>query len=150
MIRKIEEKDIEEVMNIWLHTNIQAHSFIAKQYWEKQKAEVKKAILKAEVFVFTQEENVVGFIGMVGEYIAGIFVKEEMQHRAIGTKLLQECKKRYSTLTLSVYEKNQQAIRFYQKEGFYVKEKRIDQQTQQREWVMEWTGNQNSISKEAK
>lgn len=143
MIRKIENKDIEEVMNIWLHTNIQAHSFIPKQYWEEHMADVRKAILKAEVFVFTQEENIVGFIGIVGEYIAGIFVKEEMQHRAIGTKLLQECKKRYSTLTLSVYEKNQKAIQFYQREGFRVKEKRIDQKTKQIEWIMEWNRNQS-------
>lgn len=32
MIRKMEEKDISDVMQIWLETNIKAHSFIEKAY----------------------------------------------------------------------------------------------------------------------
>ena len=35
MIRKMEEKDISDVLQIWLETNIKAHSFIDKEYWQK-------------------------------------------------------------------------------------------------------------------
>ena len=33
MIRKMEEKDISAVMQIWFETNIKAHNFITKAYW---------------------------------------------------------------------------------------------------------------------
>ena len=34
MIRKLEDKDIDKVMNIWLESTIKAHDFISKEYWE--------------------------------------------------------------------------------------------------------------------
>ena len=34
MIREFKIKDLERVMEIWLESNIDAHSFIDKKYWE--------------------------------------------------------------------------------------------------------------------
>ena len=42
MIRKMEEKDISDVMQIWLETNIKAHSFIEKAYWTSNYEMVKR------------------------------------------------------------------------------------------------------------
>ena len=35
MIRRMQRADIDRVANIWLDTNIRAHNFISKQYWQK-------------------------------------------------------------------------------------------------------------------
>ena len=37
MIRRMQRADIDRVANIWLDTNIRAHNFISKQYWQKIK-----------------------------------------------------------------------------------------------------------------
>ena len=37
MIRRMLRADIDRVANIWLDTNIRAHNFISKQYWQKIK-----------------------------------------------------------------------------------------------------------------
>ena len=37
MIRRMQRADIDIVANIWLDTNIRAHNFISKQYWQKIK-----------------------------------------------------------------------------------------------------------------
>ncbi len=34
MIRKYVDGDIDAVMQIWLNTNIQTHSFISSDYWQ--------------------------------------------------------------------------------------------------------------------
>ena len=34
MIRKMKQEELNEVMNIWLETNIKAHNFIPQKYWE--------------------------------------------------------------------------------------------------------------------
>lgn len=36
MIRRLEEKDLEEVARIWLDSNIEAHSFISETYWRRK------------------------------------------------------------------------------------------------------------------
>ena len=34
MVRRMEETDLDSVMQIWLESNIKAHDFIPKEYWE--------------------------------------------------------------------------------------------------------------------
>ena len=38
----MEEKDISDVLQIWLETNIKAHSFIEKEYWTGNYEMVKR------------------------------------------------------------------------------------------------------------
>lgn len=138
MIRKLEEKDINEVMNIWLETNIKAHNFIPEQYWENNIENVKNEILKAEVYVYEKEKKIVGFVGIVKDYVAGIFVTKDMQNNGIGKQLINKCKEKRNELTLEVYEKNKNAINFYKKEGFYIISQNIDDQTKEIELCMKW------------
>ena len=37
----MQRADIDRVANIWLDTNIRAHNFISKQYWQKRDYEEK-------------------------------------------------------------------------------------------------------------
>lgn len=138
MIRSLEIQDINEVMNIWLETNINAHKFIDENYWKNNYEEVKSGILNAEVYVYEKENRILGFVGIIEGYIAGIFVKNEMQNNGIGRLLLNECKKRYKELTLNVYEKNEKAINFYKRENFYIVSKKIDNNTKEIELFMKW------------
>ena len=66
---------------------------------------------------------VAGFIGLNGNYIEGLFVKKEFRSSGIGTALLDHVKKQKSSLKLHVYCENQNAVAFYIKNGFSVKEK---------------------------
>ncbi len=138
MIRNFEIKDIEEVMDIWLETNKKAHPFIDKKYWENNFENVKNAILEAEVYVYEEEKKVVGFVGVVEGYIAGIFVKENSQNNGIGKILVNKCKEKYNRLNLKVYEKNKKAIQFYLSQGFKIVGKNIDEQNDEIEFAMEW------------
>ena len=57
MIRKMEEKDISDVLQIWLETNIKAHSFIDKEYWTGNYEMVKQILPEAEVYVYEDEKK---------------------------------------------------------------------------------------------
>ena len=78
------------------------------------------------------------FIGLTGDYIAGIFVEVEEQSRGVGKQLLARAKQDRKRLTLQVYEKNERAVHFYQKEGFRVVYRDVDEDTGEAEYVMEW------------
>lgn len=138
MIRKLKEKDINIVMEIWLETNISAHNFISKEYWMNNYEFVKNELPKSEIYVYEERDNIYGFIGIINGYIEGIFVKEKHQSKGIGKKLLDYCKEKYSKLSLNVYEKNYNAIRFYNREKFKITGKKIDSTTKEVEYDMEW------------
>lgn len=93
---------------------------------------------EAEIYVFDSGEGILGFLGLQEDYIAGIFVEENSRGRGIGKHLLQCAKQNRSSLSLHVYLKNERAVRFYEKEGFRITGEQSDEETDEREYVMEW------------
>lgn len=140
MVRKFEWDDLDFVMQIWYDTNISAHSFIPEEYWKKNFAMVKEILPQAEVYV--HEDNctnrIDGFIGLSGDYIAGIFVRETMQSGGIGKALLDYAKTVKERLRLNVYQKNTRAVCFYEREGFVISSDDQDEDTGEKEFVMTW------------
>lgn len=140
MIRKFTNNDLKPVMKIWLETNMQAHAFIPEKYWLDNYAKVKAILPEAEIYVFEEDmtKQLLGFIGLMKNYIAGIFTVQEKQSRGIGKELMDHVKKKYPALTLTVYQKNPRAIAFYQRENFTFQAESIDKSTGEKEFIMTW------------
>jgi len=139
MIRKFETKDLLEVMELWLSTNILAHDFISRDYWVENFDMVKDILPDAEIYVYEIDDKIKAFIGIDKGYIAGIFVSNEMQSKGIGKQLLEKAKELYSELSLTVYQKNIKAVNFYQREQFINKQEQIDENTGEIEYLMVWS-----------
>lgn len=140
MIRKMQEEDLGEVAHIWLDTNLKAHSFIAAQYWKDNWAAVKEQLAQAEISVYEEgdQSEIKGFVGLQDHYIAGIFVRSSAQSVGIGKLLLDYAKSGWEQLTLSVYQKNTRAVKFYQREGFHIQREGMDENTGEKEYEMCW------------
>ena len=138
MIRELRKADIIKVAGIWLDTNIKAHNFIPTQYWESNYELVKEMLSHAEVYVYESNGGIQGFIGLNGEYIEGIFVCDELQSQGIGKLMLDFIKESKTELSLNVYQKNTPAIHFYQKEGFEIQSKGLNEATGEKDYVMTW------------
>lgn len=94
--------------------------------------------LQAEVYVYEIEKEIMGFIGLDKEHIEGIFVLDQYQKRGIGKALLNHVKAKKEHLSLNVYQKNLNAIFFYQREGFCVQYEDVDKNTGEKEYRMVW------------
>lgn len=138
MIRKFKTDDLDVIMEIWLRTNVEAHDFIADSYWLKNYDSVKSMLPDAEIFVYEDNGKIQGFVGLMENYIAGIFVSQDCQSHGIGKALLDQIKNQYAELFLHVYEKNVRAVRFYQRESFVVSKAQADECTREAELVMNW------------
>lgn len=138
MIRVLKEKDVDIVAKIWLETNIKAHVFVASNYWKEHYEMVKDMFLQAEVYVYEIEKEIMGFIGLDKEYIEGIFVLDQYQKRGIGKALLNHVKAKNEHLSLNVYQKNLNAIQFYQREDFCIQYEDVDKNTGEKEYRMVW------------
>ena len=139
MIRRFENKDLDQVMSIWLQVNMESHFFIEADYWKNNYEMVREMIPKAEVFVSEENGQIRGFIGLIDTYIAGIFVNKNNQSRGIGKQLLDYVKEIKETLNLSVYQKNIRAISFYQREQFIIQSEHIDNDNNEKEFIMIWS-----------
>ena len=78
---------------------IQVIGMITMNWW-------KKELPNAQLYVDEEEGEIAGFVGMQGDYIAGIFVKRDHRGRGISGKLIDFLKLKHDKLQLSVYEKN--------------------------------------------
>lgn len=138
MIRKYEPNDLGRIMEIWLSSNIEAHSFIRREYWQDCFGGVSEAISLAEVYTALSEGEIVGFIGLDGGHIEGIFVDGEHRSKGVGKALIDFAKELYPKLSLCVYEKNARAADFYKREGFLPVRKKTDISTGETEILMRW------------
>lgn len=135
-------------MQIWLDTNIKAHNFIPKGYWTGNFDLVQEMIPQTDVYVYEDDntDTVKGFVGVNDNYIEGIFVECKSQSKGIGKQLLDYVKAINHSLTLCVYQKNKSAVKFYQRESFVIQSVNIDENTGEKELVMLWKRQMNSVS----
>ena len=141
MIRKFETQDLDTVMQIWLHGNLDAHAFIPASFWTGHFEIVRNMLPQAELYVHENEapRQIDGFIGLTENHIEGIFVAKAARSKGIGKALLDYVKSRRPRLTLGVYQKNERALAFYRREKFVVQSEGIDEDTNEAEIQMLWT-----------
>lgn len=138
MIRKMTPDDLQEVVALWLTANLDAHDFIPQNYWLTNKEYVAQALAQAEIYVYEQDATLVGFVGLDDTYIAGIFVSPHHRSNGIGKALLDYIKTLKTELQLAVYQKNERATQFYQREDFTVIKQELDTTTNEKETIMCW------------
>ncbi|MFV0497002.1 MAG: GNAT family N-acetyltransferase [Candidatus Fimivivens sp.] len=138
MIRKFKVDDIDQIMKIWLDSNIDAHSFVAQAYWISNLSSVSAQILKADIYVYERDHKIVGFAGMQDQYLAGIFVQKEARSDGIGQILLAHIKSLCNTFSLSVYKDNKRAVNFYLREGLRITSEELDEDTNNVAYSMVW------------
>jgi putative acetyltransferase len=139
-IRKLENNDIVEVVQLWYETSTQAHDFISPDYWEGNKDAMARVYLpNSETYVVIEAGNVIGFIAMADNYLAAIFVKDNMQGNGVGKNLLNYIKERRETIQLKVYKKNSNSINFYKSQGFKLLSENMEEITNEIELLMEWS-----------
>lgn len=138
MIRKFETKDTERVMQIWLEVNMEAHEFVPSDYWLSQYQSVQEQLLQADIYVYEQDKEIQGFVGMMDDYLAGIFVDKKCRSMGIGKGLLECVKKNYPAFSLNVYQKNRRAVDFYLREGLFIVSKGVDENTAETDYIMAW------------
>ena len=63
MVRPARPADLDAAAAIWLEGNLSAHDFIPPQYWQGNVELVKGLLAQAEVYVYEDEGEVLGFLG---------------------------------------------------------------------------------------
>jgi len=138
-IRKATSNDFNELTKIWLQASIKAHHFIPASYWESNTTKMQEIYLPmSEVYIAEDAINIYGFIALVEDTVAAIFVSPEHQAKGIGKQLISYAQEMRSRLELNVYQENKNSIKFYLASGFRIINEGLDTATNAKEYVMLW------------
>ena len=138
-IRESHKADVNYLVDIWYEASLDSHDFISPDYWRKQQGVMKEKYLPlSETYVISEGNGIVGFVSLVDDYLAALFIDVNVQGEGYGKALLNFVKDQRDFIQLTVYKKNQNAVDFYLKNHFSIKEQSIDQQTSEEEYVMTW------------
>ena len=140
MIRLLESKDIDRVMEIWLETSKIAHSFIDESYWEENYEVVKNDYIPmGDTYLYEEDDIIKGFICIINaEFIGAIFMDNKYRGVGIGTKLINFLKNKHEKLRLTVYKENVSSVSFYKAKGFNIITEELDEATNSVEYLMEY------------
>lgn len=109
---KITEKELDRIIDIWLVSNIEAHPFVDQAYWKSHQEEVREALPHSDLSYYEIDGEIVGFIGIVDGYIAGIFVDSQYRGKRIGKQLLDDAKAKKIILNYQSTKKIKQRFTF--------------------------------------
>ncbi len=99
-IRELKNCEIDDIMRIWLESTIEAHYFIAEEYWKKNYEVVRDIYIPmAKTFVYCYEEKIKGFISVIdSNFIGALFIHTKSQGRGIGKSLVEYVKNKYENM----------------------------------------------------
>ncbi|SCI43451.1 N-acetyltransferase [Romboutsia sp. 1001713B170207_170306_H8] len=139
MIRNMENKDIDKIMDIWIKSTIKAHDFISKEYWEGNYNTVKNEYIPiSETFVYEDQGDIKGFISVIDKaFIGSLFVDIDAQGNGIGKSLINYIVNKYKKLNLSVYKDNKKSVEFYINRGFKIIKEEVNEDSGYKEYMME-------------
>ncbi|MDO3678542.1 N-acetyltransferase [Paenibacillus ehimensis] len=141
-IRPSNPQDIDILVELWLQESLTAHPFIDAQYWRANAEEMKtKYLPMADTIVIEEDGHVAGFVSMVDDYLAALFIDSRHQKKGLGKGLLDHVKQDRTAIRLQVYRQNERAVRFYEKQGFRIEAEMIDEATSAEEYRMVWMRN---------
>jgi len=97
---------MDEIADIWLLASLQAHDFVdASCWWRTQEALRSRYLDHARIWVFEEQDHLLGFIALIDDYLAALYVRPERQGQGVGHALLQQAKLQQSSLYARVYGK---------------------------------------------
>ncbi|HEH9439343.1 TPA: N-acetyltransferase [Aeromonas sobria] len=139
MIRPLSTTDLDAAVELWYQASLQAHDFIPATFWREQRAAMRDIYLPAsESWVYEEDGQLLGFISWYQGTVAALFISPDQQSHGLGRQLLEHLKTQYERLTLTVYAENEQARRFYCRNGFKEGESQLCEHSGRPELMMHW------------
>ncbi len=138
-IRPYTIDDIANVMQLWLQSNIAAHSFLDAGIWHQKYDSVRSALSPSHTLLY-DDGQLRGFISVTDDaVISALCIVPGAHNKGIGTQLLEHVRESRSCLSIRVYKRNESAVKFLLNRGFVISEEIKAASDTASEYIMEWS-----------
>ncbi len=118
-IRPYRDADNAALAALWFEASRAVHGFFTEEALREQQVLVAEQYLPgSETWVAEDATGPLGFIGLVDDFIGGLFVAPSVQGQGVGRALVDHALARKGQLALEAYEANGSARAFYTRLGF--------------------------------
>lgn len=118
-IRPYEPIDRDQLVDIWEAASRVGHPFLTESDIEEQKALVRDIYLpQAQNWVAQSDHGSVGFIGLLDNFVGGLFVDPRVHRAGVGRELVEHAALLKGHLEVEVYARNEAAVLFYHRVSF--------------------------------
>lgn len=129
-VRKYRDTDVEQVVSAWENTQALAHPFLPDAFQNQERKNIRELYLpNADTWVVENEDQVVGFIALIGNEIGGLFVEPTHHRKNLGRLLVDKAQEIHGKLVVEVFEKNAIGRKFYSQYGFTLVKEKVHEQT---------------------
>jgi len=133
MIRPFTQDDTDTVVDIWRAASALAHPFLSRTFIESEARNLRNIYLAfAETWVLEKDGNVVGFVALVENAVAGLFLDPAYHGTGLGHAMIKHAQSARGALTVEVFEKNTIGRKFYASCGFIPERNSVHEPTSER------------------
>jgi putative acetyltransferase len=130
MIRKYQPSDCDALLRVWSEASTVAHPFLDADFLARERHNIPTVYLPAaETWVWVVDEEIAGFMSLLGNEIGALFVDPRRHRSGIGRALVEWAQTLRGELEVEVFAENVLGRAFYAGMGFAFLHERIHDQT---------------------
>ncbi|GLX78470.1 acetyltransferase [Thalassotalea insulae] len=131
-IRPYQTSDLTAVLDSWEISTRMAHSFMTDEFIAKERINTAEIYIpNTDIWVAEIDNEVKGFIALMGNEVGAIFLHPKFHGQGIGKKLMDKAQQLHNELQVEVFKVNTIGRNFYKKYGFTLLEEKLHQPTGQ-------------------
>ena len=144
-IRQYENSDLEAVLSSWERATRLAHPFMTDEFIAQERINTAEIYLpNTDTWVIETDDQVVGFIALMGNEVGAIFLQPEYHGQGAGKALMDKAQEIHGDLEVEVFKENSIGRKFYSQYGFNQLEEKLHEPTGQQVLRLKFTAYKTS------
>lgn len=132
LIPQYKESDLSAVLSSWESAVKVAHPFLEEEFLDTERYNIPNVYLpNTDTWVAQVDQQVVGFIALMGNEVGAIFLDTQFHGRGIGKALMDKAQEIHGTLEVEVFKANPIGRKFYSQYGFQLQSESVHEPTGQ-------------------
>jgi putative acetyltransferase len=144
-IRQYKDSDLDAVLSSWERATRLAHPFMTDEFISQERKNVAEMYLpNTDTWVIELDEEVKGFIALMGNEVGAIFLQPECHGKGAGKALMDKAQELHGDLEVEVFRENTIGRKFYSRYGFEHLEEKLHEPTGQQVLRLKFTANKRA------
>ena len=139
-LRQYIESDLNSVLSSWEAATRLAHPFMTDEFIAQERDNVAQIYIpNTDTWVVEINDEVVGFIALMGNEVGAIFLQPECHGVGAGRALMDKAQEIHGDLEVEVFKDNGIGRKFYSRYGFSLIEEKLHEPTGQQVLRLKFT-----------